>query len=59
MAPVATEPVEVDVAEVDVAAVDVAEVVPDDVAGCVLEALMAPAMFTLCVALLPMLMTPA
>ena len=49
MDPVATEPVEV----------DVAEGVPDDVAGCVLEALMAPAMFTLCVALLPMLMTPA
>ena len=54
MDPVAAEPV-----EVDDAAVDVAEVVPDDVAGCVLEALMAPAMFTLCVALLPMLMTPA
>ena len=54
VAPVATEPVEVDVAEVDVAAV-----VPDDVAGCVLEALMAPAIFTVCVALLPMLITPA
>lgn len=54
MDPVGAEPVEVDVAEVDVA-----EAVPDDVAGCVLEALMAPAMFTLCVALLPMLMTPA
>ena len=59
MDPVAAEPVEVDDAAVDVAEVDVAEAVPDDVAGCVLEALMAPAMFTLCVALLPMLMTPA
>ena len=49
MDPVATEPVEV----------DVAEVVPGEVAVCVLDALMAPAMFTVCVALLPMLMTPA
>ena len=54
MDPVAAEPVEVDVAEADVA-----EVVPAEVAVCVLEALMAPAMFTVCVALLPMLMTPA
>ena len=54
MDPVATEPVEVDVAEVEVA-----EVVPDDVAVSMLEALIAPAMFTVCVALLPMLITPA